>query len=92
MCLIEVDVDPFQLKGTVTFIDARCIESMFITDDFPKLLRQWNKRTGYIYVGISALNLKQKNNFVAATMRTTTHTHNILPKYYILVLKNCPNC
>lgn len=61
MCLIEVDIDPFQLQGTVAFIDARCIEPMFITDDFPKLLSQMqrtNERTDYTNVCIPSLKLK----------------------------------
>lgn len=63
MCLIEVDVDPFQLQGTVAFIDARYIEPMFITDDFPKLLSQMqrtNERTDSINVCIPSLKLKPK--------------------------------
>lgn len=63
MCLIEVDVDPFQLQGTVAFIDARYIEPMFITDDFPKLLSQMqrtNEGTDSINVCIPSLKLKPK--------------------------------
>lgn len=53
MGLIEIDVDPLQLQGAVTFIVALFIEPMFITDDFPKLLRQiqgTDEITNYVYV------------------------------------------
>lgn len=40
MSLIKVDIDPFQLQVTVSFIDACRIEPMFVTDHLPKLERE----------------------------------------------------
>lgn len=40
VCLIKVDIDPFQLEVTVSLIDACGIEPMFVTDHLPKLERE----------------------------------------------------